>query len=54
MALVRAKYGKGAMPRALNFISGASRTGDIGGRIVKGAHGPRSLCVIVYVQGSDD
>lgn len=52
MARVRAIYGKGEMPRALNFISGASRTGDIGGRIVRGAHGPRSLCVILYAQGT--
>ena len=50
MARVRTRYGKGEMPRALNFISGASRTGDIGGRIVMGAHGPRSLCVILYAE----
>ncbi len=40
-------YGRHAMPRSLNFISGPSRTGDIGGRIVLGAHGPRRLAVIV-------
>jgi hypothetical protein len=36
------------LPRAINLVSGPSRTGDIGGRIVKGAHGPRRLCVILY------
>ncbi len=35
-------------PRAVNLVSGASRTGDIGGRIVKGAHGPRRLAVVLY------
>lgn len=46
--IVRARFGHRTMPRALNFVSGASRTGDIGGRIVMGAHGPRTLCVIIY------
>ena len=44
---VRESYGKGLMPRTVNFISGPSRTGDIGGKLVMGAHGPRRLCVIV-------
>lgn len=38
----------GRLPRAVNLVSGPSRTGDIGGRIVRGAHGPRRLGVIVY------
>ena len=37
----------GALPRTLNLITGASRTGDIGGKIVKGAHGPRRLAVVL-------
>ena len=49
---MRATEGKGRMPRALNLISGASRTGDIGGRIVLGAHGPRRLAVIIYGRGT--
>jgi L-lactate dehydrogenase complex protein LldG len=44
---IRARYGKGAMPRTVNFISGPSRTADIGGQLVMGAHGPRRLAVIV-------
>lgn len=44
---VRALLGSGAMPRTLNLISGPSRTADIGGRIVIGAHGPRRLIVLV-------
>jgi len=35
------------MPRVLNFITGASRTADIGGRVVMGAHGPRRLTVFL-------
>lgn len=37
----------GALPRTLNLVTGASRTGDIGGKIVMGAHGPRRLAVIL-------
>lgn len=37
-ALLRAERGK--LPRAINFISGPSRTGDIEQTIVLGAHGP--------------
>jgi L-lactate dehydrogenase complex protein LldG len=37
----------GALPRTFNLVTGASRTGDIGGRIVVGAHGPRRLAVIL-------
>lgn len=44
-ALVRASLG--GMPRTLNLVSGPSRTADIGGRIVIGAHGPRRLMVVV-------
>lgn len=44
---VRARFGKGRLPRTLNLVSGASRTADIGGRIVIGAHGPRRLAVVI-------
>jgi L-lactate dehydrogenase complex protein LldG len=46
-AKIRARFGKAIMPRTVNMISGPSRTGDIGGRLVMGAHGPRRMCVIV-------
>jgi L-lactate dehydrogenase complex protein LldG len=36
-----------AMPRAVNFITGPSRTGDIEQRIELGAHGPRRLHIIL-------
>jgi L-lactate dehydrogenase complex protein LldG len=45
--LMRERLGRQVMPRTLNFISGASRTADIGGKIVIGAHGPRRLVVLV-------
>ena len=44
---IRERFGKAVMPRTVNFISGPSRTGDIGGRIVMGAHGPRRMCVVI-------
>ena len=47
LQMVRARYGPGEMPRSLNFITAPSRTGDIGGKIVLGAHGPRRLVVLV-------
>lgn len=45
--IVRKRLGEGVMPRTLNFISGPSRTADIAGTIVMGAHGPRRMCVLV-------
>ena len=50
MALARNAMG-GAMPRTLNLVTGASRTGDIGGKIVMGAHGPRRLAVVIVGKG---
>lgn len=46
-ARARDAFGRGVMPRTLNFVSGPSRTGDIGGKLVMGAHGPRRLCVVI-------
>lgn len=47
MRFVRARYGKGEMPRTVNFITGPSRSGDIEQTLLLGAHGPRALHVIV-------
>lgn len=44
-ALLRAE--RGALPRAVNFVSGPSRTGDIEQTIVLGAHGPCRVHLIV-------
>lgn len=46
-ARLRARFGRGGMSRTVNFVSGPSRTADIGGQLVMGAHGPRRLCVIL-------
>ena len=47
LARIRKKFGKGRMPRTLNFITGPSRSGDIEQKIVLGAHGPRALHIII-------
>ena len=44
-ALVRRE--RGAMPRAINLISGPSRTGDVEQTIVLGAHGPFRVHILV-------
>ncbi|MGH8313975.1 MAG: LutC/YkgG family protein, partial [Steroidobacterales bacterium] len=44
-ALIRRE--RGALPRAVNLVSGPSRTGDIEQTIVLGAHGPYRVHIVV-------
>ncbi|NKB53932.1 MAG: lactate utilization protein [Rhizobiaceae bacterium] len=44
---IRSQFGKGRMPRTVNMITGPSRSADIEQKLLLGAHGPRSLHIIV-------
>ena len=44
---IASTYGKGEMPRTVNFVTGPSRSGDIEQKIIMGAHGPRALHVVI-------
>lgn len=44
---LRETYGKGVLPRTVNMVTGPSRSADIEQTILLGAHGPRSLHIIV-------
>jgi L-lactate dehydrogenase complex protein LldG len=46
-AFARIRAERGALPRAVNLVSGPSRTGDIEQTIVLGAHGPRRLHIVL-------
>jgi len=46
-AMLRKTHGKGEMPRAVNLITGPSRSGDIEQTIILGAHGPRALHIVI-------
>lgn len=50
-ARLRAIYGPGQMPRTVNMISGPSRTADIEQTIVRPAHGPKDMHVIIVRSG---
>lgn len=49
-ALLRAE--RGSVPRAVNFISGPSRTGDIEQTIVLGAHGPCRVHLVLMEENT--
>jgi len=44
---IRAAFGKGVMPRTVNWVTGPSRSADIEQTLLLGAHGPRALQIIV-------
>ena len=45
--LLREEMGRGIMPRTLLWITGPSMTGDIEQTLMRGAHGPRRLHILV-------
>ncbi len=53
-AIIRLR-GRGAdyMPRAVNFITGPSRTADIEQTMYMGAHGPKRLHIVIVDEGDD-
>jgi len=44
---IRTTFGKGVMPRTVNWVTGPSRSADIEQTLLLGAHGPRALQIIV-------
>jgi L-lactate dehydrogenase complex protein LldG len=46
-ARIRSRFDNGTLPRAVNWITGPSRTGDIEQTLLLGAHGPRLLHILL-------
>jgi L-lactate dehydrogenase complex protein LldG len=44
---LRMAFGKGEMPRTVNFVTGPSRSADIEQKLQLGAHGPRNLHILL-------
>jgi len=51
-ALIRETFGIDALPRAINLITGPSRSADIAQILILGAHGPRRLHVLIVGDGT--
>ena len=51
-ARIREAFGIEALPRAINLITGPSRSADIAQILILGAHGPRRLHVLIVGDGT--
>lgn len=49
---LRERYGKSNMPRAMNMVTGPSRSADIEQTLLLGAHGPRRLHIVIVEDGA--